>query len=177
MSATWQHLKSKRELPVRGFTMIELLITIAIIAIATAIALPSFREFNIRMAVTSTTNDLVHAVNLARAEAAKRGTNVTVAATGSWTNGWTVMSGADTILEHGALAPSYTIQSKSTGGGSDTVITFQPTGNLLMATAFDLNVCRPTSDTDAAQSRRVTIQGSGTASSRRNVTGSPAGSC
>ncbi len=157
--------------------MIELLITIAVVAIAAAIALPSFREFNIRMAVTSTTNDLVHAVTLARAEAAKRGTNVTVSATGSWTNGWTVETGGEIILQHAALGPAYSIQSKSTGGGSDTVLTFQPTGNLLAATTFDFNVCRPTSDANSAQSRRVTVQGSGTVSSRRSVVGSPAGSC
>jgi type IV fimbrial biogenesis protein FimT len=177
MSAALQRRESSRTPLGRGFTIIELLITIAVIAVAAAVALPSFREFNIRMAVTSTTNDLVHAINVARAEAAKRGSNVTVTAAGSWTNGWSVLAGAETILRHDALAPTYTIQSKSTGGGSDTVITFLPTGNLLAATSFDLNVCRPTADANAAQSRRVTIQGSGTVSSRRSVSGSPAGSC
>ena len=101
--------------------MIELLITIAVVAIAAAIALPSFREFNIRMAVTSTTNDLVHAVTLARAEAAKRGTNVTVSATGSWTNGWTVETGGEIILQHAALGPvqgSGTVSSRRSVVGS-----------------------------------------------------------
>ncbi len=177
MSAALQRQESSRVPLVRGFTIIELLITIAVVAVAAAVALPSFREFNIRMAVTSTTNDLVHAISVARAEAAKRGSNVTVTAAGSWTNGWSVLAGAETILQHDALAPTYTIQSKSTGGGSDTVITFLPTGNLLAATSFDLNVCRPTADANAAQSRRVTIRGSGTVSSRRSVSGSPAGSC
>lgn len=177
MSAALHHQESRRASPLRGFTIIELLITIAVIAIAMAMAFPSFREFNVRMAVTSTTNDLVHAINIARAEAAKRGSNVTITADGSWTNGWSVLSGTETIMQHAALAPSYTIQAKSSGGGSDTEITFLPTGNLLTATSFDLNVCRPTTDANAAQSRRVTIQGSGTVSSRRSVSGSPAGGC
>ena len=79
--------------------------------------------------------------------------------------------------DHGAVADGYTVQARSTGGGSDDAISFRPTGSLLGATSFDFNVCRPTDVADNAMSRRITVQGSGTVSSRRDVTSSPAGSC
>lgn len=166
-----------------GFTLIELLITMAVIVVLAAIAFPSFREFQIRMQVTDTTNDLVHDLSLARTEAVKRGGNVLVEASGSgWSDGWVVKfiapdSSEETIGQHPALDTQYSIQSKSTGGGADNAIAFRPTGNLQDATSFDFNVCRPSSSSEAAQSRRITVSGSGIISSRRDVTGSPAGSC
>lgn len=161
-----------------GFTLIELLITMALIAVLAAIAMPSFREFNIRMQVTDTTNDLIHDFALARTESVKRGRDVVVEAAGSgWVAGWTVEADGEVISEHPALDSQYNIESKSTGGGSDDTVTFRPTGSLGDASSFDLNVCRPSSSADATQSRRISITGSGIISSRRDVTGSPAGSC
>ncbi len=160
-----------------GFTLVELMIAIAVVAIATAIALPSFREFNTRMQVTQLTNDLVHDLNMARAEAVKRGADVVVEANTSWSDGWAVKIGADEISTHAAIDPRYSIESKSTGGGADGAITFRPTGSLLDATAFDINVCRPTAHADSGQSRRITVLGGGLITSRRDVSGSPAGGC
>ena len=57
-----------------GFGVIELMVAVAIVAILTATALPSFREMGRRMTVTSTTNDLVGALAMARAEAANDAT-------------------------------------------------------------------------------------------------------
>lgn len=75
-----------------GFTVVELVITVAIVALLAALALPNFREFSVRMTVTDNTNDLVGALNVARSEAVKRGRAAAVIANdGNWNNGWQVV--------------------------------------------------------------------------------------
>ena len=63
-----------------GFTLIELMFTVIVLAVLLAIGVPSFRDFlrNSRMAAQA--NDLLSAVNLARSEAVKRRAPVTLCA-------------------------------------------------------------------------------------------------
>jgi len=75
-----------------GFTLIELLITIAIVAIAMAIAVPSMSAFVRNAELTSTANSLLASLNTARSEAMKRAMNamvVPIDAT-NWSQGWIV---------------------------------------------------------------------------------------
>ena len=55
-----------------GFTMIELLVTMAVAAILMAIAVPSYRSFMISSRVATESNDFLAALNLARSEAIKK---------------------------------------------------------------------------------------------------------
>ena len=82
----------------RGFTLLELMITIIIAAILVAIAVPGFQGFIKRNAVTSTANSLLADLQYARGEAVSRravtivcpGTTATGCATGKdwYVNGW-----------------------------------------------------------------------------------------
>jgi type IV fimbrial biogenesis protein FimT len=75
-----------------GFTLVELIITITIVAILVAVALPNFHDFIIRSTVNSNANELVGALNTARAEAVKRCRPVAVIANGGdWNAGWQVV--------------------------------------------------------------------------------------
>lgn len=84
----------------RGFTLIELLVTITIAAILAAIAVPNLSDFIKNNRLTTTANDLLADLALARSEAAKRGQPVSVCPSsngsactaGSWTNGRIVFS-------------------------------------------------------------------------------------
>ncbi|MGO4156708.1 GspH/FimT family pseudopilin [Cupriavidus sp. YAF13] len=88
----------------RGFTLIELITAVTIIAILAAIATPYFRDFILGQRIRAAGYDVVSALIYARSEAIKRNSGVTVAAaTGGWQNGWTVTSGTITLSQHEAL--------------------------------------------------------------------------
>ncbi len=61
-----------------GYTLIELMVVIAIVAILSAIALPSYKQFVISNRVSAMANDLHAALAMARSEAMKQGKTVTV---------------------------------------------------------------------------------------------------
>lgn len=76
----------------KGFTLIELMVVISIIAIALAIAVPSMTTFMRNAELTSVSNSLLASINTARSEAMKRGMNAMVKPIDStdWRKGWIV---------------------------------------------------------------------------------------
>ena len=81
-----------------GFTLTELLVALGIIAILVGLATPSYRQFSANSRTVATTNSLVGALAVARSEALRRATAVTVCAssnltacnTSDWSTGWIV---------------------------------------------------------------------------------------
>ena len=87
-----------------GFTLLELLIAIALISIVTAIAVPSMTAFNQNDRLTTNINTLTGHLAYARSEAVKRSQQVSLCissdsanCTGgsSWEEGWIVYIDAD----------------------------------------------------------------------------------
>ena len=90
--ATWEE----------GFTAIELMVVVAIVAILAALAGPSFTPLIERWRVRSAAEDLTATIYFARSEAIKRGDGITIDATGGWGNGWKVthtLNGVTTDLQ------------------------------------------------------------------------------
>ena len=83
-----------------GFTLIELVITIALLGILLAWAIPNVRTFIKNARISSTASELMGDIGVARQEAQRRGvvveicasTNGTTCLTGSvdWLNGWII---------------------------------------------------------------------------------------
>lgn len=76
----------------RGFTLIEMLITLSLVGILAAISIPSFAGLINRQRLASTTEDLHLAFSLARSEAIRRGGRVAVVPVSAkkWASGWLV---------------------------------------------------------------------------------------
>lgn len=102
-----------------GFTLIELMVTLSLLAILTAVATPSFVSFQRNSELTSITNTLIASLNAARSEAMKRNMNAMVVTANNdkdWSQGWYVFVDADrdgaysasdiTVMSQPAL-PSY----------------------------------------------------------------------
>lgn len=75
-----------------GFTLVELMITLAVLAIMVTVAIPSFRDFIMNNRLASNANEFVAAIHLVRSGAIKHQRNayITSNAGTNWTNGWSV---------------------------------------------------------------------------------------
>jgi len=64
----------------QGFSLLELMVTLLVMGIVLGFGVPNFMEFQRTSAMTSEANDFVGAIFLARTEAVKRQTFVTLCA-------------------------------------------------------------------------------------------------
>lgn len=77
-----------------GFTLVELMITLAILAILLGLAMPAVTDFAIKQRVSSQANEMMLSLAFARSEAVKRNLNIRIMpVTGShngWRDGWCI---------------------------------------------------------------------------------------
>jgi len=86
----------------RGFTLIELMVTVAVVLVLGILAVPSFVSFRSRTALRGSTDEVVSFWNQARFEAAKRNQMVKV---GIKTSGTNFCLGAATTTNANATTP------------------------------------------------------------------------
>lgn len=122
-----------------GFTLLELMLTLAIVAILLCGALPSCRALLQRQQLRTAVNDLYGAVEMTRALAMSRaGIVVLTPRGGQWEQGWTVFAdrdgdgvpgpGEETIFEQGALADGIHIRMQFTGSPGTRYIAYNAGG-------------------------------------------------
>lgn len=110
-------MKYKSQSANRGFTLLELLILIAVLAILLSVAVPSFFSAIQNSRMTAQANDLVTAFQLARSEALKRKVPISICASDTsadeptcgsdWSEGWIVIIDSNAVGTTSASYDSY----------------------------------------------------------------------
>jgi type IV fimbrial biogenesis protein FimT len=150
-----------------GFTIIELLVTLAVAALLATVAAPSFSAFIRDGRMTSAANSLVVELNTARSESVKRGTRINLSAVSGntdWSAGWTIYedSDADGVQDAGEanIQVGDGTDAPLTITGDAAFISYQPAGTLTVAPATrTLTLCE--SDRAGETGRQITISATG----------------
>lgn len=135
----------------KGFTLVELMVTIAVAAILMAIAMPSLESISNSNALKSTTRDLVSTLSTARSQAISTRTDVLVQpAAGGWGDGWSIVYDNAAAEDNQDYAPREDVTV--TRVGSAGALTFLSRGGMQGGTA-EFTVCHA----DIAQGRRISV--------------------
>lgn len=118
-----------------GFTIIELMVVVAVLAILATLTAPSFSSIIALQRVKTGASDLYIALTIARSEAVKRNANVTITPNvAGWEAGWTITDALANVLEsHGPI-------SGVTIGTVPASIVYQSSGRISGAVAPNLTV-------------------------------------
>lgn len=129
MATTHSNTNYRMRYPQRdlGVTLIELLVTLVVMAIMVTIAAPSFSRLIASNRLTSQTNEFILALNLARSEATRRGQPVTLLATATaspvFQSGWQIFTDADGDGAKGSTAADGNVIRESAAVTGQTTIT------------------------------------------------------
>ncbi|MBV6815250.1 Tfp pilus assembly protein FimT/FimU [Xanthomonas campestris pv. passiflorae] len=142
------------DLRARGFTLVELLVTISVVAVLAVIALPSFQGVIRSNQAATTANELVASLSLARSEAIRstRGGGICPSSdglicSGQWSDGWISWADAngngsydsgETVLRYTKVNSKMTVNAPGVGviafdsrarrvASADQVLTLRPT--------------------------------------------------
>jgi type IV fimbrial biogenesis protein FimT len=157
----------------QGFTLVELIITVAIASILAFMAAPSMKEGLVNSKTKELSLEFVAALNLAQSEAIKRGIQVTMlpasTSANQWQTGWTIFEDkdGDGALDSGEEViqlydmPNTGLSLVSKDSTFSNWLAFLPSGavrgNAGISGGF--RICR--ADLNTQKSRKITVQASG----------------
>jgi len=168
----------------RGFSLIELMVTVIVAAILLAVAVPNMRKFMQRNRVANQSNSIMADLTFARGQAASTRayisicprattTDNTCATTGNYDNGWviytavkpntaydpTATDAAARLLRVTLLADAASIRASSPGP-----LTYNGRGELLASTALTadmtVTICSKASPSDSIGTNTTDVPGS-----------------
>lgn len=163
-----------RSRSVRGFTLVELMVTVAVLAVILAIGVPSFTGIMHRNRLTASANELVAALQTAKMEAIRRNSRVVICPTANGTscsggsdwsrvivfadlNGNSIVNTDDTLIQ------DVTVNNTGTGitvPGGTTPIRYGADGRARIGTATTGTISVVSSRLSTDNTRRVQLAGS-----------------
>ena len=160
----------------RGFTLIEMMVTVAILAVLMAVVSPSFDNLRLSSTLTGIANQLAASANLARTTAIARNTKVQMcppdasgtacSTTGDWAQGWVLLAGTTVIANESAVSAGFKVTAANTAANK---LEFFSTG--AGATQATFTVCRNTPSV-GSEERTVGVRATGKTTVVKTKTGS-----
>lgn len=149
-----------------GFTLVELLITVVIVAVLAALAAPSFTAIVVNTRIKGAAQALTDGLQLARAEAIRRNERVRLVLAAS--SGWSVITNSGATLQTRPAAESGENISLTYTPNDATSVTFNASGRVVAnadasATLTQIEIDVPTTVLPASSTKelRVTISSGG----------------
>lgn len=136
-------ISARRAMRSAGFTLIELMITLVIMAIVITVGVPSFNDFISSQRVRSTASDIVSDIAFARAEAIKESRRTVmepIAGANTWKRGWRICVDLNNDGDCDAADPVRKVANPVAGrtrvcATPDEPISFRPDGRVIRVTA------------------------------------------
>lgn len=150
----------------RGFSLIELMATLAVFAVVITLAAPSMSELLRNQRVKTASFDLFSSLMYARSEAIKRNANISVTPNGGdWGTGWSISDPNGNVLKSQSALAEVTVS----GGGT---VTYTREGRVSGVAGMTLMVQSSASSTVKARCIQIDLSG------RPNIkVGATGGSC
>lgn len=155
-----------------GFTIVELMVTLAVAAILMGFAVPAFNDFIRQRSMAAAVNDFVLAVTYARSEAVRRGDDVSVTSRGSqgnneWGEGYCVAVGTpgdcddpdDVLREFDPVDDNVTFNATGAGWHNNLELTFNGRGMLASQPAAPGVIELCSDDVDPGRVVNITVIG------------------
>lgn len=161
-----------------GFTLVELMVTLAVVGILAAVAVPAMTSLIAGNRLAGASSELTSSLQLARSEAIRRNAQVTICASSNGTTcsastDWSrwIVTGPDNAAAAGAaneVIVAHAAPASLQVSGPSAGIVFRPSG--LIRAGATLSVCTPTASLDENR-RDINVMISGNISTTRTEGG------
>lgn len=153
----------------KGFTLIELMVAVAVIGVLLTVGIPSFQYLMQSNHVSTQTNELVTGLATTRSEAVRSNQSTVMEPIDSdWNGGFRIVRGGDTLRVFETFGSSLALDDGN-GGNPPTDITFRNDGTRGASSSTITIGLEPTDDCMGDMRREITITPGGSVNTTRSA--------